>query len=324
MVTPSLRADLRVAPRRALVVEHDVAVGEAPDRDDLLGERDLALGRRPRGSRARGGGRCGRPARPSPRPRTSEASQVNRPSSGMRSVVERDLGRTDQSPAALVGVLADDLLQLASTSAASACWKRSASSVESANSNAVRRPDLVDATLRPASISLTMRLASSTGWTPLRNVLENRPSTRPTEPSFEVAEVRHRSTCAQEARPSRARRLSYAGRCDDPSVGCRRPVARCPHRRARRCGRAPTTGWRSRTARRGRASSSATRGSPSRCVARTPGSAPPAGTGAWPVGDLGNPDVADGGGRSTTWRGRANPLDHRGSRISSSKSILVG
>ena len=111
-------------------------------------------------------------------PSTSEAWQGTPPSS-VGSVVERDLGRADQAPAAFGGVLADDLLQLGrpARSPPARNARRRSGRARTRNGSGPRPPRRPR--VRPASISLRTRLASSTGWTPLRNVLANRPSTRP-------------------------------------------------------------------------------------------------------------------------------------------------
>src|SRR6266571_4994817 len=65
------------------------------------------------------------------------------------------------------------------TSADSICWKRGASSSDREISKRFGAHTSLIATCLPSSISRTTRLAISTGWRPLRNVLEKRPSTRP-------------------------------------------------------------------------------------------------------------------------------------------------
>src|SRR6476646_7016126 len=65
------------------------------------------------------------------------------------------------------------------TSAVSICWKRGASSSDSEISKWFGAHTSLIATCLLSSISRTTRLAISTGWTPLRNVFEKRPSTRP-------------------------------------------------------------------------------------------------------------------------------------------------
>src|SRR6266550_4676101 len=100
------------------------------------------------------------------------------------------------------------------TSAVSICWKRGASSSDSEISKRFGAHTSLIATCLLSSISRTTRLAISTGWTPLRNVFEKRPSTRP--PSRRSKSRRLGTIGRHARRPFRRKAPSYPWTCGDP------------------------------------------------------------------------------------------------------------
>ena len=114
---------------------------------------------------------------------------------------ERDLRRADQAPAALGGVLAHDLFS-SETSAASACWKCSASEGERRNSNAFGAQILGDAHAPPRLHLLEDAFGELDGLQAAAEGLGEQALDQATESSFEFAKDRHASTFAQVAGPA--------------------------------------------------------------------------------------------------------------------------
>src|SRR5438128_8819042 len=96
------------------------------------------------------------------------------------------------------------------TSADSICWKRGASSAESEDSKRFVAHTSLIATYLPSSISRTTRLAISTGWRPLRNVLEKRPSTRPPSRRSKSRRFGTIAGCAAAVPPQRPQSYPWA------------------------------------------------------------------------------------------------------------------
>src|SRR5438477_13217689 len=96
------------------------------------------------------------------------------------------------------------------TSADSICWKRGASSSESEISKRFGAHTSLIATCLPSSISRTTRLAISTGWRPLRNVLEKRPSTRPPSRRSKSRRLGTIAACAAAVPPQRPQSYPWA------------------------------------------------------------------------------------------------------------------
>ena len=192
------------------------------------------------------------------------------------SVSNVDLGRTDQPPAALGGVLADDALQLGDQRRLGLLEALGVGRRE-AEHEVVRGPDLVDAHGAPG-----VHLLDQRAW-------RARPAARRCGTSWR--------TGPRRGHPSRRSKSRRFGTGHARAAGPRVPARSTPGvvaplwrssvstRVASSSGGDPRAGSRTRSARRAGACASATRGSPSTSAGRRPGSGPRAGTGAWPAGE---------------------------------------
>ena len=204
--------DLRVSPRRALVADRDLTLRQSPDRHHIGGQDHRArlavlMDHERRGGRRH---RLDLLLALHERRLAAELALLQ-----LRIGLERDLGRTDQTPPALRRVLADDLLQLRDERGLRLLEVLGVGGRQ-AEDERVRRPDLRDAHAASGVHLLEDALGELDGLQATAEGLGEQSLDQTTESSFEFAEDRHGSTFAQVGRPCASRERFYPSVCCGP------------------------------------------------------------------------------------------------------------